>query len=568
MKKLLLLIAFLAVVSGGVYFAFLRNPSLNVRIAFEKPNEVKMGETFEIKISYTNNSSESLKKSRLAVSLPDNVFFVGKSEGQRIVEENLGEISSGNKGEKTYKLIALRETQTVKRIEAKLIYSLDSSRGQFEEKNKADIVVGESATLIDLEAPESVFSGEEFEITLNYKNQSSQSFNNARLKMDLPPAFTFSSADPKPDSGQNQWDLETLSSGSEGKIKIRGSAVGEEDASFVFNVSLLSDNSGQTYELQRQSATVNIKKASLSIDIGVNGSDKYVARIGDTLNYSLIYRNNSEMALQNIVIKATVSGELFDLSSLRTEGSFNSINNTIIWNVASVGNLQSLAPGEQRTVSFDVDLKENFPIKRLSDKNYSLKVNAQIESPTVPTGVSATRTVSVSSLETKVAGEVRLEASALYNDSSLGVQNTGPYPPRANQKTQYTVHWKIINYSTDISNVRVSAFIQSDTKFTGKVKTNVDSVPQFNSRTGEISWDIKNISATKGVLGDPIEAIFQLENTPAVNQVGDYVQFMGQTRITARDDWSGVGLEALSDALTTMLPHDTKISIDDRRVRP
>lgn len=568
MKKILFLIVFLAVVGGGVYFAFLRNPSLNVEIDLENPNEVMMGETFEVKISYANNSSETLKNARLSVSLPDNVYFIGKSEGQRVSEDSLGELASGARSEKTYKLIALRETQTVKRIEARIIYSLDSSRGQFDSKGKTDIVIDRPATVINMETPESVFSGEEFEIILNYKNESRESFKNSRLKIEYPPAFTFSKADPKPDSGQNEWSLEDFAPNSEGKISIRGSAVGEEDASFVFNVSLLSDNSGETYELQRQAATVNIKRASLSIEIGVNSSDKYVAKIGDTLNYSLIYKNNSDSALQNIVIRAFVSGELLDLQSVRSDGSFNSTNNTITWNVGNVSALQSLAPGEQRNVNFEVRLKDNFPIRRLSDKNYSVKVRAEIESPTVPTGVSASKTISVSSLETKVAGEARLEATALYIDTSLGSANTGPYPPRANQKTQYTIHWKIINYATDVSNVRVSAFLQADSKFTGKIKSNVDSVPQFNSRTGEIYWDIKNITATKGVLGEPIEAIFQIENTPAVNQIGDYVQFLSATRITARDDWSGISLEGLSAALTTLLPHDTKISTDDRRVKP
>lgn len=567
MKKILFLIVFLAVVGGGVYFAFLRNPGLNVKIDFENPSEVMMGEVFEVKISYANNSSETLKNARLSVSLPDNMYFVGRSEGQRVSEDGLGDVGSGKRSDKTYKLIALRETQTVKRIEARMIYSLDSSRGQFDSKGKTDIVIDKPVITLNLETPESVFSGEEFEIILNYKNQSPDNIRNARIKMQYPPAFTFATADPKPDVGQNEWNLEALNSNSEGKISIKGSAIGEEDASFVFNVSLFSTDSGQNYELQGQAATINIKRASLSIDIGVNNSDKYVAKIGDVLNYSLVYRNNSDSSLQNIVIKAFISGELFDLQSVRSEGSFNSTNNTIVWNVANVGNLQSLAPGEQRTVNFEVRLKDSFPIRRLSDKNYSLKVRAEIESPTVPTGVSASKTISVASLETKVAGQIKLEATAFYIDNSLGSANTGPYPPRANQKTQYTVHWKIINYSTDVSNVRVSAFLQADSKFTGKIAP-TDNPPKFNSRTGEITWDLPKIPATLGVVGAPNEVIFQIENTPAVNQVGDYVQFLSPARITAKDDWSGISLEGLSAALTTLLPHDTKISTDDRRVKP
>ena len=63
------------------------------------------------------------------------------------------------------------------------------------------------------------------------------------------------------------------------------------------------------------------------------------------------------------------------------------------------------------------------------------------------------QTVGLADLETKVAGLVKIESKAYFRDADSGIANSGPWPPKANQATQYTVHWRITNYATDISRV-------------------------------------------------------------------------------------------------------------------
>jgi hypothetical protein len=202
----------------------------------------------------------------------------------------------------------------------------------------------------------------------------------------------------------------------------------------------------------------------------------------------------------------------------------------------------------------------------LGDKNFTLKMNAQISSPTVPPGTQASSTISAVSAENKVGGKISLSVPAYWRDAASGVLNSGPYPPKVNQTTQYTIHWAITNYSTDVENVTVSASLQSGTTCTGIVKSNVSAVPACNAATGLVTWTIPtNIPATTGITGPPAEAVFQVQNMPAINQTGNAVTLLGPTTLQATDVFTGAAYKISADAITTDLPNDKTISNSQNR---
>jgi hypothetical protein len=196
----------------------------------------------------------------------------------------------------------------------------------------------------------------------------------------------------------------------------------------------------------------------------------------------------------------------------------------------------------------------------LSDKNYVLTVNGTISSPTVPPGTAASSTVSAANIQNKIGGVITLAAKGFWRDAPASILNSGPYPPKVNQATQYTIHWIITNYSTDASNVTVSAYLQSGTMCTGTIKSNISTSPICNSANGLITWTIPTVPATTGITGPPAEAIIQVTNTPAVNQVGSAVTLMGPTTLQGTDAFTSLPFNATAPAITTNLPDDTTIS--------
>ncbi len=565
------LVVFVVLVSGGILYFFLFKPpgGPNVSIGFTKPNQVLVGDPFPLTVSLSNYSSNILKSASLSITLPDNVSFVGQSPTQRTLEETLGDLDPASIKNVTSTLIVTGDPKSVKRVDVKLTYSTDAAaKTQFATNGGADLVVGDFAISVSVVPPGNVFSGQDFDTAVTYTNNTSDNFLNVKLALQYPPVFSFTRSSMSPASaGNNSWDLGTVPAMGSGTLTITGNVVGPQNATYQLIGGLKEEVMGETYALNEQTANLAISASPLSLTLTLNNTSDYVAQPGDTLTYVLSYANNSNTTFQNIALKAALTGEMFDFATLRTNGAFNSLTDTVTWSAANTPQLLTLAPGQSGSVNILVRAASSYPIRLLSDKNYWLKVNAQISSPTVPPDTAASSTVSAASIENKVGGNISIAAEGYWRDASSGILNSGPYPPIVNQATQYTIHWAIVNYATDAQNVTVSAYLQSGTACTGVIQSNMTTAPSCNAATGFVSWTIPTIPATTGIVGQPAEAVFQVANTPAVNQVGSAVTLLGPTTLQAADAFTSSTLTASAPAVTTDLPNDKTISPgQDRRV--
>jgi len=576
--KVAIFILVIALAGFSYYYFFMRPAGANVAIEFSvTPSQVLVGNPFTLTIPVSNFSDQVLKNARLSISLPDKISYLDGSSGQRIIEKNIGDIGPGsvnsNGNGNDFRLLALGDAQTLRHIDAKLSYQLTGSTADFESKSGIDISVGQQAVDLSFDLPQGVFGGSSFDITVKYQNNSGRDFSNdVILKMDYPSGFQFAKSSIAPASANNnQWNFGKLPKGASGNFTITGSIVGTGQSSFDFHGAISAsgkDFGGQTFIISEQTGNVSISASPLSISPSVNGSADYVAHAGDGLTYSLHYKNGSSDTFQNITIKASLSGEMFDFSSLRTDAAFDPIKNAFTWMAANTPTLAQLSPGEEGTVSIVLNLKKDFPIRRISDKNYLLKLQVEINSPTVPSGTAASKTVSVANMETKVAGKIAIDAKAFWRDASSGILNSGPYPPLVNQPTKYTIHWLLTNYSTDVSGVQVSAFLQSGAKWTGVTKSNTDNQPAYDSSSGKVTWDVGDLMATKGVISKQPEAIFQVEVTPAMNQLNQAITFLSDTGVTGQDNFTGTELGDTKQALNTLLPDDqTIVNLQNRTVQ-
>jgi len=103
--------------------------------------------------------------------------------------------------------------------------------------------------------------------------------------------------------------------------------------------------------------------------------------------------------------------------------------------------------------------------------------------------------------------------------------------------------------------------------FTGAVKSNISSQPTYNNLTQEVIWNIDKIVATKGIISEPIEAIFQIQATPNVTQVKYFQPLLGQTKIEVQDNYTGVTLENAALPVNTQLPYDLTVKPEEGAVQ-
>lgn len=545
-----------------VYWLFPQETG-TVTLELMKPEQIALGQPFVLTASIANSGKKDVSNARLIVSLPTGIAVVGSSPDIRVAEVPLGALAAETSTRPTVRLIALNGAQTIKRIEARVMYSVGGdTSAQFEAKAGEDLMIGAPAVSLNFITPPKVVSGQNFEASVVIESNADAAFDQLGFQFTYAPIFQFREADPRPTTGNNSWDLGAFPRGTRRVIKVQGSAVGPEQSYFGFHGELTTTVAGRTYVLNAQEASLAISVSPLSIAVTAGPTPQFVATAGEPIPYSLRYQNNSAVTFENIIITATVSGEMLDFSRARSRGSLNSLTNTFTWNPANTTALARLAPGQSGVLELTMPVFAKYPIKRPSDKNYTAKIHVQIESPTVPEATGAAKTVSVTDLETKIGGRIDLGVRALYHETTTGIANAGPYPPQVNTPTEYTIHWRLTNYGTDLSNVRVAASILSNTRFVRAVTSTNGILPKFNPASGEVSWDLAQLGATKGFLDGPLEVIFQIENTPAINEMTGPVNILSETKLSAIDVFTGQTLRQDARILTTASPDDM---INDRR---
>jgi len=572
-KRLMKPVLFLAILPVLLLAAFgfflisqFNNSSRDVAIEIASVKEVSRGGVFEVNVNISNRTEGIIRDAVLNLNLPSGLVFLGQS-GKNLVSEPIGDIGGGGLAKKTYKFLATGENKSTQNISAKLDYVLGSGT-KFEVNQNKEISIRDSAVALEFKKPDQILSGSEFALEVNYKNATDFDYPEIFLEAGYPSTFKFISSELQPESLNNRWRLGELKSGSKGNFQIKGAFEGADGASFSIPFKVYANFGAQDYLIAEEKTDFKIAPSPIGISALLNGREDYTARVGDKLTYTLQYKNNSGIALADVVIKAGLKGELFDFGTLQSNADFDNLGQTLTWNASNVPQLRLLPPGGGGEVKFDIKLKPGFPINRLNDKNFSLRLDVAVDSPSVPYYISAVKTHAVSFLETKVSGLATIEAKAFYRDAVSGIVNNGLMPPKVGQPTEYSIHWIIKNYSTDLKNAEIKASLRPGVEWTGSIKSNTDTVPLYNEATREVVWKIDKIQATKGVLGAPLEAIFQVRATPDNTEIGEYEPLLGETSLSATDDFTGLQLVGSNLALSTLLPDDNTVGQEGGRVAP
>lgn len=557
------------VIGGTIVFlvSYYRGSSSNVVVEIEGPNEVYRGVPFEIEVAISNQTDNLINQVELALNFTNGIVNLSGFELKDTVSVLIGDMGGGSLTKKTYKFLAIGDVDASEEIVFNLSY-FSGGKARFEVGQTQKIDIRGSAIKLEVKKPDQILPGSTFELDIDYKNVSDFDFSQVVLEARYPSSFKFISSSLRPDSLNNYWQLGELLGGSSGNFKIKGTLFGVEGDRFILPILFSAKFIDRDYQVAEQLVELAISSSPLTARVLVNRRTDYVARIGDRLTYSVQYENSSGIALADVVIKVDLVGELYDFASLTADAHIDLVTHTVMWDSSRIPALRLLDPGASGEVSLEIGLKNQFPIKRLNDKNFYLRFNAEVTSPSVPYYLKAPKTRAVASIETKVAGLVSVDTKGFYRDAQASILNLGLMPPKVNLPTQYSVHWVLRNYSTDVKDVSIRATLEPGVTWVGIVKSNIDSVPLYNEGTRKVTWTIDEVRATKGILDEPIEAVFQIEATPTIVHVGQFQPLISETSLSAVDEFTGLGLFSSDVALNSSLPDDVTIGQNGGRVVP
>lgn len=546
--------ATMIILIGVTGFYFYKYFSSDREIIFDVsgPKTALAGVPFDITVNFSNGSKDALENVSLSIFLPENGIISGAEADKRVFLKEIGTVDSNGGFQEKIPAVVFGEGQTAKNFSISVSYA-SILKSRFEKTKTFEITIKEPGIKLDLTAPEKVLNNEEFEVAVRYSNVSDFDFSGVLFNFDFPAGFILKKSEPRLAAGfsGSVFDIGELLKGGEGNILISGKIIGSEQSFFEIKSRISANYKGKTFEVGGKSAAINIAPSPLALAINLGDYKNSAVSPGQSLKYSLNYQNTADIGLIDAVIKIKLTGEMFDFASLKTSGFFDSRTNTVVWNAANTPALSLIEPGGGGSVEFEINVKENYPIKRLSDKNFILKVNGEISSPTVPYYVAADKTVGLADHSVKVAGYTVLQSFIYFNDPSLKIANKGSLPPKANQPINFTVHWLIRNYAADIKDINVKSYLLSGVRFIGASTSTVGSAPVYNERTQEIVWMIDKIQAAKGVVNKPIEAVFQIEAVPNITQIGAEMPLMSEVSIAAIDEFTNTELNNKADGLSS-----------------
>ncbi len=539
-KKLFVLgmITTVALIVGGYFLWQLITPG-SVEFYIQSPKQALAGETKTIKFVLENNTRLTLNEAQIKIDLPEGVFYKDNESSPVILVE---EILAKEKFETEIDLMFFGQENTKHRLEANFRYKPQGFSSMFEKTQTLEVLINGSVLSLNINNPNQVLPETKFDTTVFWTNQKDISFDNLAIKIIYPIEYVFNTSDSESIRKDNLFDLGVVDGFQQGKIGLTGSMKSQGGENKKFEILLgIPKEDDQFLLIKKVDSVVSLVSNPLHLAAFVNGQSTHNASVGENVEVKVAYKNNYNVPLNNLVLKVVFEGDYFDYKKLLpNRGYFTFGNKTITWSETQIPQLATLNPGEQGEVSFTVGLLDKFNIRTLDDKNFLLRVNASLESLTPPPELSpGSRVMTSGSANVRLNADLALETEGYFKDNRTTISNCGSLPVRANEKTCFTMHWRVKNFANDVNNIVVSAELPHYVNYTNKFTASYSNPDiSFDAYTKKLSWKLNNLPANSGVITRPFEIVFQIEVAPTISEIGQNVDLIKNIRVEAMDSFT------------------------------
>ncbi|MEI6346292.1 MAG: hypothetical protein WCO79_03630, partial [bacterium] len=533
----------------------------NIGIEISGPVTIDGGKELVLDVTVTNKNSIDLQLADLRVVFPDGTRKVDNlGEELKRLTDPIGDLPAGQSAKKQIRAVLFGQQNEKKQILIEVEYRVAGSNAIFTKDKILDLVVTSSPVNLTVSSLKEVNSKQDLEFSIDLVSNSSQILKSVIVRGDYGFGFSYTGSDPKPFLGQNVWRVGDLQPGEKRSIRVRGRLEGQDGEDRTFHFSVGIQGSGDPKSMQPEflsvAQTVSIKKPFVSVDVALDGSSGALlaATAGRLVRGEIAWANNLPTKVRNVKVVAKLSGALLDKASVKvTDGFYNSVDNTIVWDQKTTRAFTELSPGDAGRLSFtfasvgqDIGALDQFK-------------NAEIS---LEIGVQGSRTDGIDASEvlaTPVNKKVRFvsELAALARSTrSVGVfSNTGPIPPVAEKQSTYTIIWSLTNTTNSVDGVQAVATIPSYVTWLGNVNPPSENVA-FDVTTGTITWNVGEIKSGVGFSSAPRQLQFQVSLVPSVSQVGSSPVLVNDLLIQGTDRYTGSPLQVSRAAVTTRTNSD------------
>ncbi len=543
------IVLFVVSTSAASVYLFFGNNQISVRninLSLVVPMVVSGGEVTELQVGITNQNEVAVRSALLIVNYPPGTRSANE-ERRELFEERLpiADIPAGGAITVPLKAVFYGEENQEKEVSVSLQYRVDGSNGIFEKNiDPQKITIGSSPVMVRFNGAEKVSSGQELELVLEVRSNTSAAQRNLLVTVSYPDSFRFLAATPAPTFAPNSWMIEELPANGTKEIRLRGLVEGFTGESAAVSVQVGTPQLGNQFllgaVLTQGTFGYSIEDPFTGVTVAVNDdADGSVVLSPDKrAEVTVTVKNILPQSIYDLRVNIKPTGNLIrdDLLSIET-GFYDAREQVIRFDARGDSRLAEVRSGETRDFTFSVR-----PDSR--QQNASFAVSVELFAKRVGEPSAAESLIGTGLAEVKYSSIPTVSSQLSYGGGQFA--DTGPIPPVAGETTTYTATLVATAGVNSLRETVVATRLPQHVTWLDEY--NGAGRIEFNPVNNELSWRVGEVEA-----GTSKEIEFQVALLPSVTQVGEAVTVVGAKELRATDGFTGVALRAMGQSLTSRL---------------
>lgn len=560
------------VVVVGLYFGiqYIRSTYFNqskgeVTLSWDAPAAVTSGEELELDILYHNTLDVPLTDIELSIRPPEN-FVLSDTNPQSSDEDGrvwkISRIEPNREGKITLRGKLYGQIGDSFTFQGILSYQQLNFSSTFEEHASWLVQIAASRLISEKSFPAQAGVDEEVEYKIKLFTSEFMSDDlSVKVIPHFPDSFELMSQEKSFIEEEQAWILTGLTTPEDAppnedavpQVNFKGKFITDDEPEQTITLEYFVKAADDNYYLEKQDELITqLVQGEFILSLILNGeSSVHAVNLGETLNYTLTYKNQSASSARDIVLLLEWPSGFMDYDSLISIPSGKREDDNLVWTKDEIEELGDLSSGSGGTIDITVNLNEALAL----DEAPALFTSMAKATIAFFNDVEADINIKSNEIESPINSDLEWRSSArYYNDDDIPV-GTGPMPPQVGKTTTLHIFWRIINSSHTVTSLKVKGNLPINVNWTGRNNVTAGSL-EYNELTRAVTWTIDTLEKGEG----EVVADFEISITPTFDDVNKIMLLMPSAILTALDEDTDGEISIDSKALTTDLDDDPVLS--------
>lgn len=530
----------------------------DVTLRIDAPEEVDIGSEFEVFVTVTNSSRQTLRAGRIDLDLPSAIELV---EGR---DASFATLESRKQTTAKFRLRARGDAGTELRFRVLSFFKPGFIAASFQKELEKTVHLREIPFTIAFSFPADVSNGKAFTFFIRAQSRAQTAVPAVGVELIPPDTFRFLRAQPAPLAATTyQWDFGSIPAGGREEISVTGIFDADvKGGEFIARIGPWDTFRKSLLAFQEEKEFLNLQAGAVPVTIVFREQEnppEIIVEPGETFSVKLQYENAMTVPAEDVSIALAMADEAIEPRSVISPQQFTrSVSGEYVWDSDILSALKSLEPGVQGEIELSAKISQKLVFRSADDANQDISVRART--------LSGGRVLGERHMLIRIAGQLSINAEVRYFNAPGGI-NTGPLPPKIGQETTYTVTLTVAGGTNGIENVGARVVLGPSVTYKELIEPENANV-FYDSTTREVAWTIGDMPPGTGVFSPPKLLSFRISLIPEADDTGKAVELLSIVAASGEDVFVKRTLDAADRPTTSQLRDDHLVSDTKGIVEP